>query len=78
MKNFSLRAGLTLACGLFLAVGIFAQTPARIPLEEFFAEPDMASAKLSPDGKHLAFLATLGNGKVGVALMDLATGNLSP
>ena len=30
--------------------------------------------QLAPDGRHLAFLSTLGFGKVGVALMDLTTG----
>ena len=78
MKNFALRAGLMLACGLSLVIGIFAQTPVRLPLEDFFAEPLMRGAQLSPDGKHLAFLTTLGTGKVGVALMDLATGKLDP
>ena len=36
----------------------------------------MRSLKLSPDGKSLAFLTTLGTGKVGIALMDLGTGKV--
>lgn len=44
---------------------------ARIPLEDFFAEPDMISARISPDGKHLAFLTTMVWGKVGITMMDL-------
>ena len=51
---------------------------APIPLEHFFADPDIRSPQLSPGGKHLAFLTTLGTGKVGVALMDLATGKVEP
>lgn len=48
------------------------------PLEHFFAEPDIRSPQVSPDGRQLAFLTTLGTGKVGVALMDLATGKVEP
>jgi dipeptidyl aminopeptidase/acylaminoacyl peptidase len=74
MKKLLLSAGLTFALGLSLVAGVSAQTPARLPLEDFFAEPDCRAMQLAPDGKHLAFLATLGFGKVGVALMDLTTG----
>ncbi len=45
-----------------------------IPLEDFFAEPDMRSVQLSPDGHYLAFLTTLGTGKVGLAFMDMNSG----
>ena len=55
-----------------------AQIPARIPVEAFFAEPDVRSVQLSPDGKSLAFLTTLGTGKVGIALMHLETGKIEP
>jgi dipeptidyl aminopeptidase/acylaminoacyl peptidase len=51
-----------------------AQPTPRIPVEDFFAESDYLSVKLSPDGKYIAFLTTLGTGKVGIALMDLGTG----
>jgi dipeptidyl aminopeptidase/acylaminoacyl peptidase len=53
-----------------------AQTQARIPLEDFFVEADMRSLQLSPDGRYLAFLTTLGTGKVGIALMHLDTGKV--
>lgn len=76
-------------CLLFcvLATGTFAteppaQTPARpdslIPIEHFFVEPDLSGVQVSPEGKHLAFLTTLGTGRVGIALMDLATGKIEP
>ncbi|HTF43377.1 MAG TPA: hypothetical protein VK641_05745 [Terriglobales bacterium] len=42
------------------------------------AEADIRSARVSPDGKYLAFLITLGTGKVGIALMNLATGKTEP
>lgn len=74
MQKDSLRLVLTTALGLAVVAGLLAQTPARLPLEAFFAEADCRDMQLAPDGKHLAFLTTLGYGKVGIALMDLATG----
>lgn len=50
----------------------------QIPLEHFFAEPDLRSPQVSPDGANLAFLTTLGTGKVGIALMHLANGKIEP
>jgi dipeptidyl aminopeptidase/acylaminoacyl peptidase len=38
----------------------------------------MRAPKLSPDGKHVAFLAVLGTGRVGIALLDLSTGSVEP
>jgi dipeptidyl aminopeptidase/acylaminoacyl peptidase len=55
-----------------------ADNATRPPVEAFFAEPDIRSVQLSPDGKYVAFLTTLGTGKVGIALMDVATGKLEP
>jgi dipeptidyl aminopeptidase/acylaminoacyl peptidase len=49
-----------------------------VPTEHFFREADIAVPQVSPDGKSLAFLTTLGTGKVGIALMDIATGKLEP
>ncbi len=69
---------LNLAVGLIIPAILFAQTPARLPVETFFAEPDISSVQVSPDGKSLAFLATLGTGKVGIALMHLDTGKVEP
>ncbi len=73
------RLGLIASLGLFLFSSLRAEIPAtRLPLETFFAEADIRSMQLAPDGKHLAFLTTLGWGKVGVALMDLTTGKVEP
>lgn len=55
-----------------------AAEPGRIPLEHFFAEPEIRSVQMSPDGKYAAFLTTLGTGKVGIAMLDLATGKVEP
>lgn len=55
-----------------------AQTVLRLPVETFFAEADVSSVQVSPDGKLLAFLTTLGTGKVGIALMQLDTGKVEP
>ncbi len=37
--------------------------PRRIPLEDFFRNPDKTAFSLSPDGKHLAFLAPFNDRK---------------
>ena len=77
MKNY--RGWFAASAALLLApLAMLAQSAPRIPLEAFFAEADIRSMQLAPDGKHLAFLTTLGWGKVGVALMDLATGKVEP
>lgn len=79
MKLVSIRAGLASALSLVLVLGVFAEPPSpRIPLEDFFAEADCSDMQLAPDGKHVAFLAVLGFGKVGIALMDLETGKYEP
>jgi dipeptidyl aminopeptidase/acylaminoacyl peptidase len=67
------------ALGLVLAIiHAPAQTPAPalVPIEDFFAESDYRLVRVSPNGKNLAFLTTLGTGKVGIALMDLTTGKV--
>lgn len=72
----------------FLVRGLFAallastawsveKADAPISVEDIFAEADCSSMQLSPDGHYLAFLTTLGWGKVGIALMDL-TSNKPP
>ena len=53
-------------------------TQGPLPVETFFGETDMRGAQLSPDGRHLAFLTTLGWGKVGVALLDLVNPGKPP
>lgn len=47
--------------------------PRRIPLEDFFRKPDRVSVKLSPSGRHLAFLAPWER-RLNVHVRDLATG----
>ncbi|HEX4085758.1 MAG TPA: S9 family peptidase [Chthoniobacteraceae bacterium] len=42
---------------LAAALAASAAAPARVPLREFFDNPQYASAEISPDGKRLAFLA---------------------
>lgn len=69
--GWSLMAGVT-------AISTFAAEPNPLPVEKFFAESDLRHLRLSPDGKNLAFLATLGTGKVGIALMHLDTGKVEP
>src|SRR5258708_1931285 len=73
-----LRRALILAVAIISSVGLPAQTPPRLPVEAFFAEPDVRSLQLSPDGSYLAFLSTLTTGKVGIALMHLDTGKVEP
>ncbi len=72
-----------LACCIFAALLITSLRSAGKPVapvtvEDLFSEPDCKSMQLSPDGHYLAFLTTLGWGKVGVALMDLGTGKVEP
>jgi dipeptidyl aminopeptidase/acylaminoacyl peptidase len=78
MKISSFHAVLAPVLGLGLSAGLWAKTPSPIPLESFFNEPDCRAMELSPDGKQAAFLTTLGYGKVGVALLQIATGKYEP
>ena len=55
-----------------------AEKTAPLPVETFFAEPDIRGVQLSPDGKYVAFLTTLGWGKVGIALLDLTAPGKTP
>lgn len=66
------------ALALICAGSLHAANPPAVPVEAFFAEPDVRSLQVSPDGKYLAFLTTLGTGKVGIALMHLDTGKVEP
>ncbi|HVU18045.1 MAG TPA: alpha/beta fold hydrolase [Candidatus Didemnitutus sp.] len=71
---YRLLAPAVLLGALFSLPNISAATsPKLVPLESFFAEP-ATSMEVSPDGNYIAFMATLGYGKVGIALMDLRTG----
>jgi dipeptidyl aminopeptidase/acylaminoacyl peptidase len=76
-----MRSLIRLFAFLAAAIATFAATTpesALIPAENFFRDADVSSPQLSPSGKHLAFLTTLGTGKIGVALMDTTTGKLEP
>lgn len=59
---------------LFLlgALALAAATPPSV--EDLFAAPDIRLPRLSPDGSRVAFLTTLGSGRIGLALVDLARG----
>jgi hypothetical protein len=46
---------------------------AAIPIEHFFADAAVRFVQIAPDGRHLAYLAALGNGQTGVMLTDLET-----
>lgn len=63
---------------ILILSAVTAQAVSRVPVEAFFAEADISSVQVSPDGKSLAFLTTLGTGKVGIALMHLDTGKVEP
>src|SRR6187402_1252328 len=78
LLKFLHRFGSILLLGLCPVAALAVEATARLPLETFFAEADVRAMQLAPDGKHLAFLTTLGWGKVGVALMDLTTGKVEP
>lgn len=60
------------------AAGSLPAESSLLPIEHFFAEPDIRSPQVSPDGKHLAFLTTLGTGTVGIAMMHLSDGKIEP
>lgn len=47
----------------------------RIPLEAFFGNATVSQYRISPDGRNLAFLADMQN-RIGIAVMDLATGKV--
>ena len=53
-------------------------TPPVVPVDAFFAEPEIRSVQVSPDGNKVAFLTTLATGKVGIALMHLDSGKVEP
>jgi dipeptidyl aminopeptidase/acylaminoacyl peptidase len=70
------------ATGLLLSLLVLVSGPVLraeqaplIPIEKFFADPAIANIRISPDGSHVAFVAPI-NGRLGIALMDLATGKV--
>ena len=52
-----MRTALTLAAALLAAAPALAELPPPIPRDVLFGNPEKASPQLSPDGKHLAYLA---------------------
>jgi dipeptidyl aminopeptidase/acylaminoacyl peptidase len=69
---------LILAAVACFPICLSAATPPVVPVESFFAEPEIRSVQVSPDGNQVAFLTTLATGKVGIALMHLASGKIEP
>ncbi|MEI6080360.1 MAG: S9 family peptidase, partial [bacterium] len=53
MKRFIFSAIMS----IFMVGGAMAGVP-KIPLKDFFKNPEVAAYKISPDGKHLSFLAS--------------------
>jgi dipeptidyl aminopeptidase/acylaminoacyl peptidase len=79
MKNLMMPAVL---CFVLFVVSLPAETPAaavvkRIPVEDFFQNPEIARPEVSPDGKHVAMLVSLDK-RLALVLLDLATGKYIP
>lgn len=74
MKTTPLRACARLALLLSLASRLPA-APAPLPLETFFADTEMTSVQISPDGRYLTFLAPK-NERANLAIMDRQTKKL--
>lgn len=51
-----------------------AATPADVPVEAFYREPDIIEAALSPSGRRLAIRTGVGGGRVSLAVIDLDDG----
>jgi dipeptidyl aminopeptidase/acylaminoacyl peptidase len=49
-----------------------------IPIEDLFRPADVSTVRLSPDGAYLSFLTTLGTGRVGIVITEMATGKTEP
>jgi len=49
-----------------------------IPIADFFRAPGVSQVRLSPDGTYVSFLTTLGTGRIGIVLTELATGKIEP
>ena len=60
---------------LFVVVTILAPAIDRLPIEDFAREPSISYARLSPDGKHLAYLADH-NSIPNLFVSDLAGGKV--
>ncbi|MCV2352847.1 alpha/beta fold hydrolase [Paucibacter sp. B2R-40] len=62
--------------GLVTAAGAATNAPAAepIPIERFFQRPALLEAQLSPSGKQLALTTSRGSDRVGLVVIDLASG----
>jgi dipeptidyl aminopeptidase/acylaminoacyl peptidase len=71
MNARPLELGISLLLVLAAAAVARAQPAPRIPLKDFFDNPKISSAAISPDGRQLAFLAPEGN-RMNVWVGDVA------
>lgn len=62
--------------GLFAAALSSAQAIERLPIEDFTREPDTSRARLSPDGKHLAFLREA-DGRTKLHVLEIGAGRMN-
>ncbi len=67
------RCALTALCCVLLGSGLAVE---RLPLEDFYREPATSGAKLSPDGKRVAFLREFA-GRRTLHVADVDSGKLS-
>ncbi len=68
MKPLLLKVLLALA----LAAALRAELPPLVPLETMFADPDLQSVQLSPDGRYLTWLAPK-NQRINLAILNRET-----
>lgn len=71
------RLVLTLCVSGLLLRAALAQNTETIPAGKLFDYAAISAVRISPDGRHLAFLSPLKD-RVGIALMDLETGKVEP
>ena len=55
------------------AATLCAAAPTSIPVEDFFADSEIRSVSVAPDGKHIAWLSPV-QGIISLMLFDLETG----
>ena len=70
------RQALTALSTAGLTPALWAQntaTAAALPVEDFFKKPALHAAVLNPSGTHVAMLTRVGDGKLRLVVVDLAT-----
>lgn len=70
-----MRLSILIVLSLALLPRLASASAPKIPIRDFFADPVVMHCRLSPDGKRVAFLASM-EGRVGLALMDLESGKV--